>query len=111
MADGKAKIKLMGELQAILAGPEETSEILKPVRTVSEEEIKKLEDHDIGQSDNKSGRGMGWYVVHTYSGYEKKVKETIENMVENRHLENKILEVKVPMQEVVEISSKGKKTV
>ena len=111
MADTKAKVKRMGELQAILAGPEETSEILKPVRTVSEEEMKNLEDHDIGQSDNKSGRGMGWYVVHTYSGYEKKVKETIENVVENRHLENKILEDKVPMQEVVELSSKGKKTV
>ena len=36
------------------------------------------EEYDIGQSDNKSGKGMGWYVVHTYSGYENKVKTNIE---------------------------------
>ncbi|MBR1470123.1 MAG: transcription termination/antitermination factor NusG [Lachnospiraceae bacterium] len=54
---------------------------------------------------------MGWYIIHTYSGYEKKVKATIEKLVENKHLEKKILEVKVPMQEVVEIRTAGKKTV
>ncbi|MBQ9867435.1 MAG: transcription termination/antitermination factor NusG [Lachnospiraceae bacterium] len=54
---------------------------------------------------------MGWYVVHTYSGYEKKVKLNIEKAIENRHLENKILEVKVPMQDVMEIRSNGKKNV
>ena len=31
------------------------------------------EAYDIGQSSNKSGKGMGWYVVHTYSGYENNV--------------------------------------
>ena len=43
-----------------------------------------------------------WYVVHTYSGYENKVKANIEKTIENRHLENEILEVKVPMQNVQE---------
>ena len=43
-----------------------------------------------------------WYVVHTYSGYENKVKANIDKAIENRHLENQILEVRVPMQEVVE---------
>ena len=43
-----------------------------------------------------------WYVVHTYSGYENKVKANIEKTIENRHLEDQILEVRVPMQEVVE---------
>ena len=43
-----------------------------------------------------------WYVVHTYSGYENKVKANIEKAIENRHLENEILEVRVPTQEVVE---------
>ena len=107
-----AKVKRTGELAAILAGPEEESEILKPVRSVSEDaQNAPAEDYDIGQSDNKSGRGMGWYVVHTYSGYEKKVKVNIEKAIENRHLESKILEVKVPMQEVTEIRSTGKKNV
>ncbi|MCI8859839.1 MAG: transcription termination/antitermination factor NusG [Lachnospiraceae bacterium] len=52
-----------------------------------------------------------WYVVHTYSGYEKKVKENIEKTIENRHLGDQILEVRVPMQSVVEMKNGVKKTV
>ena len=52
-----------------------------------------------------------WYVVHTYSGYENKVKANIDKTIENRHLEDQILEVRVPMQEVVEIKNGAKKSV
>lgn len=52
-----------------------------------------------------------WYVVHTYSGYENKVKANIEKTIENRHLEDQILEVKVPMQDVVEMKNGAKKQV
>ena len=53
-----------------------------------------------------------WYVVHTYSGYENKVKTDLEKTIENRHLENEILEVRVPMQEVTEgKEGGGRKTV
>ncbi len=50
-----------------------------------------------------------WYVVHTYSGYENKVKANINKTIENRHLEDQILEVRVPMQEVVELKNGTKK--
>ena len=43
-----------------------------------------------------------WYVVHTYSGYENKVKANIDKTIENRHLENQILEVRVPLEDVEE---------
>lgn len=46
-----------------------------------------------------------WYVVHTYSGYENKVKTNIEQTIENRKLQDQILEVSVPTQEVVEIKN------
>ena len=49
-----------------------------------------------------------WYVAHTYSGYENKVKADIENTIVNRHLQDQILEVYVPMQEV-EREGKDKK--
>ena len=52
-----------------------------------------------------------WYVVHTYSGYENKVKANIDKTIENRHLEDQILEVRVPMQEVVEVKNGAKKSV
>jgi len=52
-----------------------------------------------------------WYVVHTYSGYENKVKANIEKTIENRHLEEEILEVRVPMQDVMELKNGVRKTV
>ena len=52
-----------------------------------------------------------WYVVHTYSGYENKVKANIDKTIENRHLEDQILEVRVPMQDVVELKNGVQKAV
>ena len=46
-----------------------------------------------------------WYVVHTYSGYENKVKVDIEKTIENRNLQDQILEVSVPMLPVVEMKN------
>ena len=52
-----------------------------------------------------------WYVVHTYSGYENKVKANIEKTIENRGLQDQILEVSVPLQDVVEIKNGVRKKV
>lgn len=52
-----------------------------------------------------------WYVVHTYSGYENKVKANIEKTIENRNLQEEILEVRVPMQDVMEMKNGTRKTV
>ena len=52
-----------------------------------------------------------WYVVHTYSGYENKVKMDIEKTIENRRLHDEILEVSVPMLEVAELKNGVRKTV
>ena len=50
-----------------------------------------------------------WYVVHTYSGYENKVKANIEKTIENRGLQDEILEVRIPMEDVVEVKNGVKK--
>ncbi len=50
-----------------------------------------------------------WYVVHTYSGYENKVKANIEKIVENRKMQDVILDVVVPMEEQIEIKDGKKK--
>ena len=50
-----------------------------------------------------------WYVAHTYSGYENKVKADLEKTIENRKLQDEILEVAVPMQDVVELKNGVKK--
>ena len=86
---------------------EEVVESEKVVEEIQEEILEEPVDNEprskVALSDNKSGLGMGWYVVHTYSGYENKVKANIEKAIENRHLENEILEVRVPLQDVVEL--------
>ena len=50
-----------------------------------------------------------WYVIHTYSGYENKVKVNLEKAIANRGFEDVILEVKVPMEESIEIKNGKKK--
>lgn len=82
---------------------EEVVEAEEVVEQVEEEPVDNEPRSRVALSDNKSGLGMGWYVVHTYSGYENKVKANIEKAIENRHLENEILEVRVPLQDVVEV--------
>ena len=51
-----------------------------------------------------------WYVVHTYSGYENKVKTDLEKTVKNRELEDFFFEIIVPMEEQIEIKDGKKKT-
>ena len=52
-----------------------------------------------------------WYVIHTYSGYENKVKTNLEKTVENRDLQDKIFEIRLPEEEIVEVKDGVKKEV
>ena len=50
---------------------------------------------------------MRWYVVHTYSGYENKVKTNLEKIIENRDISHMITDVKVPTETIVETTASG----
>ena len=52
-----------------------------------------------------------WYVVHTFSGYENKVATNLEKIVENRHLQDWIHEVRIPTETVVEVKDNQKREV
>ncbi|GAB3850789.1 transcription termination/antitermination protein NusG [Nesterenkonia populi] len=57
-------------------------------------------------------RGLGdWYVVHTYAGYEKRVKSNLETRIQTQDMEDYIFEIDVPMEEVVEIKNTQRKVV
>ena len=60
---------------------------------------------------NKSGKNAKWYVVHTYSGYENKVKTNLEKAIENRNLEDLIVDIRVPTEDVVETKGEQQKVV
>ncbi len=56
-------------------------------------------------------KAIRWYVIHTYSGYENKVKTSIEMAVENRNLHDKIVEVHIPLEDAIEIVNGKQKEV
>ena len=71
-----------------------------------------MEDNNIELQPNKVSSGhfngdnvVRWYIIHTYSGYENKVKTCIEMAVENRNLQDKILEVYIPIEDAEEIEN------
>ena len=61
-------------------------------------------------SEEKDRQGK-WYVIHTYSGYENKVKANLEKTIQNRNLQDLIFEIKVPMEEQIEEKDGRRKAV
>ena len=82
--------------------PELTSEVM-PEEIFAQEAEATEEDAELAQ---KRAQAM-WYVVHTYSGYENKVKDTLEKSIPSNGMKDFIFEVRVPVEEVTEIK-KGK---
>lgn len=52
-----------------------------------------------------------WYVVHTYSGYENKVRDSLLKTVENNGMQDKIVDVRIPIEEAIEIKNNKRRTV
>ena len=75
------------------------------------------EEQDAGQKAvaefSKSLRSLEgkWYVLHTYSGYEKRVKANVESRIASFGLEDQIFQIEVPMEEVEKHTEKGKKVI
>jgi len=84
----------------------ETGEILEPSAVDAEDLI--VETAPV--VDNPADRPGKWYVVHTQSGYEKKVKQNLEARTSSMNMEGRIHEVVIPMEEVIEFKG-GKKVV
>ena len=62
-------------------------------------------------ADHGESNGLQWYVAHTYSGYENKVKANLEKAVENTGMQDLIKEIRVPVEEVVEIKNGKRRTI
>lgn len=104
--------------EATAADPEptaeaETAEPSETAETPAEEETPADPGQKAVDEFSKSLRTLEgkWYVLHTYSGYEKRVKTNIEARVANFGLEGQIFQVEVPMEEVEKHTEKGKKII
>ncbi|MEZ5174716.1 MAG: transcription termination/antitermination protein NusG [Acidimicrobiia bacterium] len=82
------------------------------------EEVQIDEEVDVEGADEAVERPLSpydlpgaWYVIHSYSGYENKVKVNLETRVKSMHLEDKVFDVVIPMEDVVEYKAGKKVTV
>jgi len=90
----------MEEAEQISDGEELLDEILDEERD---------DDSEISSSFSRRSNEAKWYVVHTYSGHENKVKVNIEKLVENRGMQDLILSVIVPTEDRVEFKDNQRK--
>ncbi|MBM6746262.1 transcription termination/antitermination factor NusG [Bifidobacterium ruminantium] len=111
-----------GEAVQAVAADQATDEQAQSEQDAPEEQTAETtEDEDTEQDAgakaveefSKSLRGLEgkWYVLHTYSGYEKRVKTNVESRVASFGMEDKIFQVEVPMEEVEKHTEKGKKVI
>lgn len=92
---------------------DEATEETADVEAVAEDEASIEGDDVVGTAEAAEpvDDNTKWYVVHTYSGYENKVKANIESLVENRKLHDQIKEVIVPLHKVLEEKNGARKEV
>jgi len=62
------------------------------------------------EKETKRPEGVAWYVVHSYSGYENKVKKNLEHRIESMGMQNQIFQVVVPTEEEVELRDGQRRT-
>jgi transcriptional antiterminator NusG len=77
---------------------------------LQDDELEDDEEDEVEAPPSPYDRPGRWYVVHTYSGYENKVRSNLGSVVASRGMEDRILEVVIPMEDVVEFKG-GKKVV
>ncbi|OTA26240.1 antitermination protein NusG [Alloscardovia macacae] len=92
---------------------EETADAVEESVEAAEEQVELDAGEKAVQAFSKSLRGLEgkWYVLHTYSGYEKRVKMNVESRITSYGLEEQIFQIEVPMEEVEQHTDKGKKIV
>ena len=76
---------------------------------LTNEEMTEVSAEDTAKSSDKKSQKR-WYIVHTYSGYENKVKTDLEKTIKNRELEDFFVDIVVPMEEQIEIKDGKRKT-
>jgi transcriptional antiterminator NusG len=86
---------------ALTQAPE--AETKKSVEDVAPEEVEPEEPVEEAAAEEAEEDGRAWYVVHTYSGYEKKVKRNLEHRIEALGMQDRIFQIVIPVEEEVDI--------
>jgi len=87
---------------------EAADEALEPEQTEADEALEAAPE---AEEEPAEQEGRDWYVIHSYSGYEKKVKDNLESRIESMGMQDYIFQVVVPTEEVVELRDGRRRTV
>ena len=102
------------EPEAAESEPEAAAEVVEP-EAVAEAETDSEPGEDVEETvvpiPSPYDMPGDWYVIHSYSGYENKVKANLETRIQSMHMEDRIFEVHIPMEDVVEFKAGKKVTV
>lgn len=122
----EADLEAVAAVEALPAEDESVQEIAdetveaEPTAEVASDESEEGEEDDEQDAGAKAVEDFSnslrtlegkWYVLHTYSGYEKRVKTNVESRVASFGMEDKIFQIEVPMEEVEKHTEKGKKVI
>jgi transcriptional antiterminator NusG len=115
VADSEAVDGDVAVADEVVADPDVSFDLTDTAGTVDGDvaESDELADEDIAavEVDDPWTRPGSWYVVHTQSGYEKKVTANLHARIQSMNMEDKIFEVVIPMEEVVEFKNGRRQTV
>jgi len=109
---------MMDDAQEKPLDNEEELKPLKPKRVkasgssgASRESSQSREESEIPQFDPETADTRSWYVIHCYSGYEKKVRHNLEQRIDTMGMKDKIFDVVIPTQEEIEVKEGKRRTV
>ncbi len=114
-AVGDSPMEALSAVEVIVE-PEPTVEAevaIEPEPTVEAESVSEVEEEDPTAAFRAElgSREGDWYVIHSYSGHEKRVKQAIEHRIESLHMEEFIFQVEVPIEDVTEIKNAQKRKI
>ena len=98
------------ELAAPLAADEELEPVDLPLGLLPEDH-EGQEPEAEGEAEEPEEGGRHWYVIHSYSGYESKVKKNLEHRIESLGMHDRIFQVVVPTEEEIELKDGQRRTI
>ncbi|PPH97258.1 transcription termination/antitermination protein NusG [Rathayibacter sp. AY1B7] len=108
--DEAAHIDTVEEAEAALEAVEDEAEVAAEDAESAGEDVADIDPYEAFRTELRGKPGK-WYVIHSYAGFEKRVKSNIENRKVSLEAEDYIFEVQVPMEDVVEIKNGQRKMV
>ncbi|MGP7959715.1 transcription termination/antitermination protein NusG [Sanguibacter sp. A247] len=97
-------------IEAVPATDDASSEVEVDLTEETEDGYEEADPVEVFRAELRRQEG-DWYVIHSYAGYENRVKANLENRTQSLNMEDYIFQVEVPMEEVTEIKNAQKKTV